>query len=315
MSHFDGEHAPFASVTAMLHQRAPFQTPGSAPSHIECIDSTAQDTMGSIHSYVQQCPQILLGHTTPIEHFTFQRALSVNAFKPDELLARSTGLWTATHLLTNSAMHWHVQLPDLSGASHSAESVRVISAQINLSLTLYAQTTAQSLASGLEKRLLQRHAASSSQFETMIISVTLLLCITKLAWHYDRWIRTSAEAGALNHERAGPAETFEQWPLAEAPDYIAKAERVANIIITLVRVRGISPTTFVDGDDFLRTLDGTPASPLDEVLMDNTPKTWLDDLALKATDTKKAMDLETIDGCEYNMWEKRVLGRLLMPEE
>ncbi|KAI9730506.1 MAG: hypothetical protein M1834_005747 [Cirrosporium novae-zelandiae] len=202
----------------------------------------------------------------------------------DKLLIRALDLWVATHVLTDSDLHWNLfsnpnQSPLLEpetgvfSPSNSqyctyidqvtnAESYNTLCLQLRAAAELRANELSKIVLSEIEKRLLQRQQ-SSLAFSTLLAAVVLLNCVERYTWLYNTW---------ENEKHAS------KWPLDRRPaDFANKSERFSDILIMLLKIRNLQPKTVTDPESgFLKHVS--------ESTKDTRITVWVNSWHLKSQD-------------------------------
>lgn len=372
------QHADTAEPTNQTEGNGALPT--SPTSYIECLDTNAKGMKESVSSYIQGCTSLVFDRATSMERPSVRLAMSISRLKSDILLDHSIHLWTATILLTDNNLRWQQcseagisssrPAPDVSSTSSSKltdtvsdvddRSFSLISAQLDCTLADVARTTAHTLAGNMERRLLQRHLASPSRFETFLAAVILLSSVARLAAFYRMWSRSSSvsELPGMSESQEGAeaqdttrreANKSRWWPLSEQeenspPDFATKAEHIASIVTMLLRVRGIPPATVINQDGFVRAgrdrhaaraIPNADARPNNSVLSaasdididasafvspqgvidaDAIAGVWLASVAVKAEELKHALETDRDDADRVELWQKRLLAGLMLPD-
>ncbi|KAF2761944.1 hypothetical protein EJ05DRAFT_496831 [Pseudovirgaria hyperparasitica] len=207
----------------------------------------------------------------------------------DDLIMRSLELWVATTILANRNITWQISLnastpacanlveitdSDIENDSKMSinrlpitpaedhESYKIIALQLLGATEKRAATLSKSIMNDIERRLLQRQQAKP--FETYLVSIVLLACVERMCWYFKTWEITSNEtstdtasvpadaAAELRTTLLGSEQQFvsKHWPLDKAPPYYSQqGERFSDVLVMLLRMRGVPPKPAVRQSD------------------------------------------------------------------
>ncbi|TKA75114.1 hypothetical protein B0A55_05023 [Friedmanniomyces simplex] len=172
---------------------------------------------------------------------------------------------------------------------------------------------AKGIINELERRLLQRQQAS--RFGTFISAVLLLSAVERMTGLY----RTFDDDGHF-----APGVGFTSWPLDEQPDKLwRQGEHFADLLIMLLRIRGLPPKTTANQDGMLVAvqdralsvhINGRPVKDSNDV-QSELAVAWLDPIRLSVSDLLTKRDTEVPEReAEAGAWDMRFLSKLLLPE-
>ncbi|CZT22661.1 uncharacterized protein RCC_08366 [Ramularia collo-cygni] len=214
-----------------------------------------------------------------------------------QLLRNVVELWILTRILTRKDdSEIHIRLPpEESHPELLPQNIPILRAQILSSLESRSATLGKSITNELERRLLQRQQVS--RFGTFIASVLLLNCIERMAEFFH-------EIETNDRETESPP----LWP---------QGSHFADLLIMLLRMRGLPPKTKADSQGKLvvaiPSTNENPARPVSatkkaerEALELATE--WLNPLKLDYEALVRTSDDEHREGT----WDMRFVCRALL---
>lgn len=225
----------------------------NASVNLELIEEDSLDVKLKLEAFIKASASAAFrGEPSAFMRSTLLLAADLASQKQDPALNTALELWTTTNILTEPDDTWTIlSLLDEFGPdghflclSLDAEADEFSRRLIALQLRGYVEKTAANLARDLlndiEKRVLQRQQASSRHFETFLSAIIFLNCAERMTWVFSRWLHPEdGHCGA--------------WPLNKsAEEYVAKGERIAEILSMLLRIRGVPPRVRVDADGYVR---------------------------------------------------------------
>lgn len=230
----------------------------------ELLDLDKNDVASTLDRYIKRiAPSLFQAELSTFMRPTLLLAAELTNAKLDPLLNKALELWTATQILVDPALQWHlfsteyaIFLPDDQNnrqqISQDTDALthRLITCQL-LDLTeKRAAAYAKALMTDLERRLLQRQAAAGQNFETFLVAIILLNCVERMCWHFGLWsVSQNAQSGEDGTEENGQAQDLPNWPLEKSPDgYVAKGEGIADVLAMLLRMRGVPPQMYMGED-------------------------------------------------------------------
>lgn len=320
--------------------------------YLDILDQDADDIGGKLDLYIKRISHAFFeNESSPIMRPTLLLAMDLTHQKLDPLLSRALDLWTATQILVDPAATWYLFAAPSSTAVipsalsersaitniNNSSNHRVLSLQLRGHIEKRAGQLAKSLMNDLERRLLQRQQASGQHFETFLIAIILLNCVERVCWFFNTWSSTICGAA----EAPIPKEQ-DVWPLERSPEeFVAKGERIADVVAMLLRMRGVPPVMTVSGDGVLRTdipkaeasnvvtppslgtmlgieqgKSETPESSATTTLdadRNATAATWFEVVGLNVDALRVAQIAEgTWDAVNCRCWDMRFVSRLLL---
>lgn len=225
----------------------------------------------------------------------------------NQLLLNVVELWVETTILTlhktSANTGIHIQLPTQqtedvppSQMGLPAENSHLIRTQICAALESRCTALSKSIMNELERRLLQRQQVS--RFATFISAVILLNCIERMVGCFS-----SDDSPAL--------------PETPSIDLSLQASHFADLLIMLLRMRGLPPKTMADDQGRLVVVkpvlsaSASPAKQLESEAAEMAAS-WLDPLAMSFEDLVKARDGQ--DPGRGENWDLRLIARALLPD-
>lgn len=318
------------------------------------IDQDTDDISFRLQSYLKRTGRALFEHEqSSVMRPTLLLAAELASQKLDPLLGQALDLWIATHVLVDADALWTLtSVPpdeyDADAGQRTAVTVETDSVSyqlINVQLRAYVEKRASNLAktlmNDLERRLLQRQQAASRHLETFITAIIFLNCAERMIWLFNTWVAPTLDEEGQEQRRQP------QWPLEKpAEGYVAKGERVADVLSMLLRMRGVPPQTRIDHHGLVRAVTKeagwgapTPEQVLENAMAEATGAegrddsiagarravqaardeemmvNWLDGLGLREEDLKEAQRGTRWDCRDTRCWELRLISRLFLQEE
>lgn len=322
----------------------------------ELLDQDKDDVNAILDQYMKRMGPILF----EAESSTFMRptlllAADFNNQKHDQLLDRALSLWTATQILVDPAVQWHLYSTQDTIFLLDEQSVRqeilptsntlthhLITHQLLALSEKRAAFHAKTMMNDLERRLLHRQQAALQSFETFLAAVILINCVERMCWHFNHWVDDPINNTTIE----GPSRAG--WPLENSPGgYVVKGERIADVVDMLLRMRGVPPQTIVGSQDGIlreyvspQSSSGSLASIqnnsgagnnttvlLDPNIDDSTnehplPRSrqfsvsaWLESVHVSASTLLAAQTTTTWDENDCRSWDLRWVSHLLLHSE
>ncbi|KAI9798485.1 MAG: hypothetical protein M1833_004751 [Piccolia ochrophora] len=287
--------------------------------NLRLLDSDAEDYPGKLEAYVKAMAPVFFDRE--LSYFmkpTLAFASELAQDRSDALLARVLELWSLTHILADVEMHWETfqttPADDDVGARIPIDqqmdetSYRLICSQLSAATEKCAAKVSKHIMNELERRLLQR--AQSGWLETFLVAVCLLNCVERMSWLFQTWdndhYRTKVLYSLLSHlqQKIRPANTLHpllQWPLdRQPPFYYEQAEKFADIVQMLLKMRSLPPKTHM-------RVNGLLATDSDE-----TAQRYFDALQLSRHDVE-ARQSAVFDPSDSRSLELKFCAKLLLP--
>jgi len=230
----------------------------------ELIDQDKEDLGAILDSYIKHIgPSLFDAELSSFMRPTLLLAAQLTKEKLDPLLSRALDLWTTTQILVDPALQWNffttqntIFLTEESGArqpilpTSEPLTCRLMTRQLLAQCEKRAAYYAKILMNDLERRLLLRQQAATQNFETFLTAVILLNCVERMCWHFYLWVAQGADVA---EENVSDGSDRPNWPLETPPDeYVAKGERIAEVLAMILRMRGVPPHLCVGDDGIIR---------------------------------------------------------------
>jgi len=315
----------------------------------ELLDQDKDDVNVTLDLYMKRLgPMLFEAESSTFMRHTLLLAAEFNDEKHDQLLDRALDLWTATQVLVDPALQWHLYsmqdtifLPDeqivrqeISPVSNTLTHHLVAHQLLALS-EKRAAFHAKTLMNDLERRLLHRQQAALLSFETFLAAVILINCVERMCWHFNHWVSDPENHTTEESSRAG-------WPLEKSPGgYVVKGERIADVVDMLLRMRGVPPQTIVGRDGIIReyvspqqssgslastqNISAAGSTVVVDPSIDDTAEmprsrqfavsAWLDSVHISADALVAAQSVSTWDENDCRSWDMRWVSHLLLHNE
>lgn len=259
---------------------------------------------------------------------TSKRDKSYSKYGPQSgLLKNVLELWILTHCLTDAeSLQTRRVIPrsDCEGADTAASSQedrqvnsiseRLIRAQLIAAMESRCSHLCRTFLNELERRLLQRQQIS--RFATLLAAMVFLNSAERMAGYHRRC------------ERSSETDSGEQQGASQIADEISTAlwrqgEEFADLLTSLLRMRGLPPKTRVNADGVLESIREflTPTQANGQAVkapgeeQKEAAADWLDSLQLRADVLRSKVDSDVpgpADGIEA--WDLRFVAKVLLPE-
>jgi hypothetical protein len=179
---------------------------------------------------------------------------------------------------------------------------QLITAQLLSAIEYRCSKLSKTVLNELEHRLLRRQQAS--RFATLLSAVILLNCVERMTAVYQIFDSKSETTS---------------WPLhIPASTLWQQGPRFADLLVMLLRLRGLPPKTFKTQEGTLAVMQEVP-SPGYESKPDVDEQTkfasaWLDPLKLSVDDliARRDGDYPTKDNIEAQTWDLRFVSKVLL---
>ncbi len=216
---------------------------------------------------------------------------------------------------------WHA-------VSTTSAQYAALQAQAMALLETRCNTLSKIVMNELEHRLLQRQQAS--RFATLISAVLLLNCVERLTGIYRKLDSCNGPA-ARQTSQGLDSTTMQQGRTAgqhdrddSTPALWEQGPRFAELLIMLLRLRGLPPKTYHTIDGMLAVTQDylSPVQVLNKALKAHVHEhakiagAWLDPLRLNVAEMIACRDgsLPTAED-EVELWDMRFIARVLVPED
>ncbi|OCK80616.1 hypothetical protein K432DRAFT_382024 [Lepidopterella palustris CBS 459.81] len=208
---------------------------------------------------------------------------------------------------------------------NNRESYDLIKAQLMGAMEKRAATLSKFVMNDLERRLLQRQQVSP--FETFLVAVILLACVERMCWLFKTWevgpgplnnntefkIEQATSEGDIAQALQAPQDQQQQqqqqqrrnarWPLDKQPAYYSQqGERFSDIMLMLLRMRGVPPKIRPRHEDGVLALSGEDADP--------TAKEWYDKIGFTNEGLIERLGSRYV-GIEPGEWECKYVGKIV----
>ncbi|KAJ4354452.1 uncharacterized protein N0V89_006189 [Didymosphaeria variabile] len=308
-------------------------------SQLEIID-TEDDISGKLDLYVKQIvPSFFESEDSAFMKSTINTACSINSTNQDGLLTKVLELWNLTRILNSPSLHWHffsnpslaptmapptITSSDLETINrtpiskvHNQLSYNLIKSQLMGATEKRAACLARIVMNDLERRLLQRQQANP--FETFLVAVVLLACVERMCWLFRTW-EDQHELLSTNHFHLNAPSTDDtlqssppddidtshrnpRWPLDKPPAYYSQqGERFSDILLMLLKMRGVPPRPEARPTDGVLTIYGVGG--------DDKVREWYESIDITSELLAERRDAR-FEGVDPKEWELKYVGKII----
>lgn len=201
----------------------------------------------------------------------------------DPLLQDALHLWTANELLLGAQrpLQYSIREPDVPPppplVPDASDLASLLDTQVQSLLERHCARRARSVATELERRLVQRKEQQANRFDTFLGALVLLVALGRLMRVLTSWGEQPTMRSAGQHA----------WPIETTPAaLVEQAERVADVLAMLLVTRGVVPAVEVGPAGIIEAAR-TNESEGDSAQA--SAKAWLEALALTVEDVRGAV--------------------------